>query len=76
MLYEAARNVRVTIILDVVEVVISSGDKWALPHHRDGVGSGTRFEDLEVTSCRWWPYKMSNELRRGPGGGGGGGGGG
>ena len=55
MLHEAPRNVRVT-VLDVVEVIISSSDYWALPHHRDGVGSGTRFNNLEVSSSRRWSF--------------------
>ena len=57
MLHKAPRNVRVA-VLDVVEVIISSSDYWALPHHSDGVGSGTRFKNLEVSSSRRWSLKQ------------------
>ena len=56
MLQEAPRNVRVA-VLDVVEVIISSSDYWALPYYCDGVGSGTRFKNLEVSSSRRWSFK-------------------
>ena len=49
MLDKTSRKVRVTVV-DVVVVVISSSDQWALPHHCDGVGSGAGFEDSEVAT--------------------------
>ena len=49
MLHEASRHIRVTVV-DVVEVVISYCDQWALPHHRDGVGSGAGLHHLQVTT--------------------------
>ena len=53
MLHEASRHIRVAVV-DVVEVVISSCDQWALPHHSDGVGSGAGFHHLQVTTWRRW----------------------
>ena len=55
MLHKASRHIRIAVV-DVVEVVISSCDQRALPHHRDGVGSGAGFHHLQVTTWRWWSW--------------------
>ena len=52
---EASLEVRVAVV-DVVVVVVSACDRWSLPHHCDGVGSGARFNHLQVVTSRGWSY--------------------
>ena len=63
MLHKAPRNVRVA-VLNVVKVIVSSSDWRPLPHHSDGVGSGTRFKNLKVLSSGRWSFKIGNKKGR------------
>jgi hypothetical protein len=65
VLCEAPRKVRVAVV-DVVVVIISSSDQWALPHHSDGVGSSARLNHVKIATSRRWFYssevlKVKNE---------------
>ena len=52
MLDESSRGVKIAVV-DIVVVVVSSCDERPFPRHRDGVGSGARFNHMEVAACRW-----------------------